>query len=136
MTTIALEGTGASIAFATSEFTADLITLTLPSQSRESIDTTHLGTVGAKTSKPAKLKDVGSIEIEVDHDPSADRLIGAEPEEITISYPLQDGETTPAKLVFTGYVVNEGGEEFKVDDRMRTKMTIKVSGDMEPVAPT
>jgi hypothetical protein len=130
MATIALEGTGANIAFATSSFTSDLISLTLPEKSREVIETTHLGTVGAKTHKPARLINVGTISAEFDHDPVAIDLTKKDPEAITISYPLLTGQTTPTRLVFTGFVTAQGGEEFKVDARMTTKVTIQVTGDI------
>lgn len=136
MTTIALEGTGASIGFATSVFTSDLISLTLPEKAREVIETTHLGTAGAKTYKPAKLKNVGTISCEFDHNPAADDLTDNDPETITITYPLVTGQTTPAKLTFNGFVISQGGEEFKTDQRMTTKVTIQVNGDMTFVPAT
>ena len=130
MATVALEGTGATIAFAISSFTADLISLTLPDKAREAIDTTHLGTTGAKTYKPAKLKTVGDISCEFDHNPEANDLTDNVIETITISYPLLSGQSTPTRLVFSGFVISQGGEEMKVDQRMVTKVTIKVSGDI------
>ena len=136
MPTIALEGTGASIAFGTSSFAHDLISLTLPERTREVLDTTHLGTTGAKTSKPAKLKNVGTISCEFDHNPAAADLLEGDVETITISYPLQDGESTPAKLQFSGFVTQQGGEEFRVDTKMTTKVTIQVSGDLEVIDAT
>jgi hypothetical protein len=136
MPTIALEGTGASIAFANSSFTSDLISLTLPEKAREVIETTHLGTTGAKTYKPAKLKNIGTMSAEFDHNPEAVDLTSKDPEQITISYPLQAGQTTPTKLVFNGFVTQQGGEEFKVDARMTTKVTIQVNGDVNVVAAT
>lgn len=136
MTTIALEGTGASIAFGTSSFTNDLISLTLPEKVREAIETTHLGTTGGKTFKPAKLKNVGVIQAEFDHNPAQADLLDGQPEQITINYPLLSGQTTPAKLQFTGFVTQQGGEEFRVDARMVTKVSMQVSGDLTYIAPT
>ena len=128
MPTIALEGTGATIGFGSSTVTSDLISLTLPERAREVIETTHLGTVGSKTFKPAKLINPGTVSAEFDHNPAADRLIDNSQEEITITYPLGAGEATAAKLVFTGFVTQEGGEEFRVDQRMTTKVTIQITG--------
>lgn len=136
MPTIALEGTGASISFASSTFTADLISLTLPERAREVIDTTHLGTLVSKTFKPAKLQNPGTISAEFDHNPEAQNLVGNPIEQITINYPLQSGQTTPTRLVFQGFVSQMGGEEMKVDSRMTTKVTIQVSGDISVVAAT
>ena len=136
MPTIALEGTGASIAFALSSFTSDLITLTLPERQREVIETTHLGTTGGKTFKPAKLVNNGTISCEFDHNPAAQKLVKNPVEQITISYPLESGQTTPARIVFQGFVTGEGGEELKVDSRMTTKATIQISGDITEVPAT
>jgi hypothetical protein len=132
MTTIALEGVGATIAFGTTTgFTNDLVSLTLPEKSREALETTHLGTVGAKTYKPAKLKNVGTISCEFDTDPEAPALIDGDVEQIVITFPALEGFSVGTKLTFSGFVTSEGGEEFKPDTLMRTKVTIQVSGDMD-----
>jgi hypothetical protein len=136
MPTIALEGTGASIAFALSSFTSDLITLTLPERQREVVETTHLGTIGGKTFKPAKLVNNGTISCEFDHNPAAQKLVKNPMETITITYPKDTGQTTAAAVVFQGFVTGEGGEELKVDSRMTTKVTIQISGDITEVAAT
>ncbi len=136
MTSVNMEGTGATISFATSSFASNLISLTLPEKTRAVLDTTHLGTTGAKTNKPAKIKEVGEIQCEFDHNPDEIELVDQEPEEITITYPLLEGQATAAKLVFNGYVSKAGGEEFKVDTLLRTKATIQVNGDMDYTAAT
>jgi hypothetical protein len=128
MATVALEGTGASITFGTSGFAADLITLTLPEFTREAIETTHLGTTGAKTFKSAKLYTVGDISATFDHDPRETNMITQAAETITITYPLQAGEVTAKTLSFTGFVMSWGGEEMTVDNRMITNATIKAQG--------
>ncbi len=129
MSTIALEGVGARIKFYSSNLTSDLITLSLPERAREAISTTHLGTKVAKTSKPGKLIDAGQISAEFDHDPDAPVLLKQDPETIAIHYPLEEGQDNPARLSFKGFVVSEGGEEFNVDTRMTTKVTIQVISD-------
>ncbi len=136
MTTYAVEGTGATIAFGTSTYASDLITFTLPEQMRAVIDTTHLGTTIAKTHKPAKLKDVGAISCEFDHNPAAADLLLNALETITIAYPLLSGQSTAAKLQFSGFIEKQGGEDFKVDARLLTKISIKVSGDLTKIAAT
>lgn len=128
MATYALEGTGTTIGFGTSNFTSDLISLTLPEVQRAEIETTHLGTTVAKTFKPATLQEVGSFECEFDHNPAAVDLTQAAAETITVTYPLLSGQTTPAKITFSGFVTKQGGEEAKVDARMTTKVSIRVNG--------
>lgn len=131
MPTLALEGVGATIAFGTNtSFVNDLVSLTLPEKTREALETTHLGTVSAKTFKPAKLKNVGTIQAEFDCDPEAVELIESDPETITITFPALAGEATGVSLAFTGFVTSQGGEEMRADTLMRTKVTIQVSGDI------
>ena len=131
MATIALEGVGATIAFGTTTtFVADLVSLTLPEQSREALETTHLGSLVAKSFKPGKLKNVGTISAEFDHAPEGVALISGPVETITITYPLLGVQTVGTKLVFSGFVTAEGGAEFRVDTLMRSKVTIQVAGDI------
>jgi hypothetical protein len=131
MPTVALEGTGARIAFETSNFTSDLITLQLPERAREAIETTHLGSLITKTFKPGVLIDPGQVTAEFAHNPAAVRLIKAAPERITIHYPLEPGQSAPAALAFTGFCTSEGGEEFTVGSRMTTKLTFQVTSDYD-----
>jgi hypothetical protein len=131
MPTVALEGTGARIAFETSDFTSDLLTLQLPERAREAIETTHLGSLITKTFKPGVLIDPGQVTAEFDHNPAAVKLLKAPPEKITIHYPLEDGQTEPAKLSFQGFCTSEGGEEFTVGSRMTTKLTFQVTSDYD-----
>lgn len=136
MPTLALEGVGATITFGTSTFTSDLLKLTIPERMREVLETTHLGTAVAKTYKPAQLQTVGVISAEFDHDPAASDLLLGDVETITIAYPLQSGQTTPAKIQFSGFVTKQGGEEFAVDAKMVTKVDIQVTGALTKIAAT
>lgn len=136
MPTAILEGQGVTISFATSNFTANVISLTLPDRSRETIEDTHLGTSTAKTFKPAALIATGDVTCEFEHQPEAVDLLKQSPETITITYPLQSGQTTPTRKTFNGFATNMGGEEFKTDSRMTTKVTLKVNGDITTVAAT
>jgi hypothetical protein len=129
MPTVALEGTGARIAFSASSFTSDLITLQLPERAREAIETTHLGSLVTKTFKPGVLIDPGQVTAEFDHNPAAAKLIKGSVETITIHYPKEDGQTTAATLAFTAFCVSEGGEEFTVGSRMTSKLTFQVTSD-------
>jgi Ca2+-binding RTX toxin-like protein len=127
-TKINLEGTGASISFGTSGFSAPLVSLTLPELTREKLDTSHLGTIGGKTNQPGKLYAVGDISCVFRHDAEETSLILEEPETITITYPLLPGESTAKKLSFTGYAISDGGEEVAIDTIMDTSVTLAVSG--------
>lgn len=135
MTTYAIEGQGASIWFSAASYAADLLSLTLPQPTVPAIETTHLGTTDSKTYKPGKLKDNGEVTCEFDHNPAAPSLLGVV-QTFSISYPKLPGQTTPTRLVFSGFVKSQGGEEFKTDARMTTKITITVSGRIQRVPAT
>ena len=77
--------------------------MTLPERAREAISTAHLGSDPVKTEKPAKLIDPAEVTVEFDHVPGNAPLLKQEPEPITITYPLQDGQLTADELQFTGY---------------------------------
>ena len=125
---MAREGTGATITFATSAYTAEWLDIQLPDTARDPLETTHLGTTTAKTFQPAKLYDPGEVSVTVHHDPSLALLISSVAEVITVTYPLETGESTAATAVFTGFVTGQGGETFKVGELIATKLKIKVTG--------
>ncbi len=131
MADINLEGTGSSIAFGTNTTNNEnLISLNLPEQVREALETTHLGTTDAKTYKPAKLKDVGDIQAVFDYDISKDPMILDDEETVTITLPLLTGQASAATIAFTGFVIAEGGQEFVNGTLMRLNRTFKVDGDL------
>lgn len=135
MPTFDIEGLGATVAFATnSAFNGNVIDITAASPQRESLETTHLGTTGAKTNKPGKLQNSGTYELTFDHNPNDIDMLTKDPEVVTISYPLRTGQTTPDRRVFTAWVSNFGGEEFKPDTLMRSKCTLTVTGVIQKIA--
>lgn len=125
MTTIALEGTGATIQFMGSCFTADLISLVISDRARESIETTHLGTIAAKTYRPAELVDLGTIRAVFDHNPDEVNLVGRPVEQVVIRYP-DTPERSFDPLVVTGAVIRQGGQRMWIDERMVTAVTIQI----------
>lgn len=136
MSTIALEGVGATIAFSiSSSFTGDLISITLPEESVEALDTTHLGTAAVKSSKAAKLAQLSDISAEFDHVPGAPRMVSVQ-QSVTIAWPTLAGQVTPYKRVYPGFVMNQGGEEMKTETLMRTKITFHPTGQYTEVAAT
>jgi hypothetical protein len=127
VTTIALEGHGVSVSFSASGFTGDLLNIVLSERARETIETVHLGTQSAKTYKPGETVDLGMLTMVVDHDPAALQLVGYPAETITIIYPLQPGQIIPDSLSLFGCVMSQGTEEMKMDQRLVTKLQIKLA---------
>ena len=137
MPTLALEGTGARITFAATGLTADLITLTLPDRAKDAIGTSHLGSLLTQGNRGGKLVDPGQVVVEFDHAPSAPALLRRTPEQVTISYPLQPGDSSPAKLVFTAFATAEGGGGLTPGNRVTRQVTLALTSDLvfQPAGP-
>lgn len=97
-------GTGTTIAFGTSSFTADVMSINASGIERGEYETSHMGTTGSKTFSPTDLIDQGEIEMEFAFDPDAQPPIGGATETITITFPLPAGGTTAATLIGSGFV--------------------------------
>lgn len=64
-------GSGATIAFASTAFTAGVLSINCQDIARAVVETTTLATTNAKTFMPGDLYDPGGIEIEIQYDPDA-----------------------------------------------------------------
>lgn len=124
MDTIALEGVGVRVQFQTSGLEADILAITVSDRARAIIDSTHLGTVDAKTFKVGDLIDLGTVDLMIDHDPRDVNLAGLPPEQISIRYP-DDLGLEP--LVLYGFVESMGGERLFPDDRLVTSATVRLT---------
>lgn len=124
-------GTGVSISFGTSGFSARIQEVGGPSMSREAVKTTHLGTTGSHIFMPADLVDGGEVTLTIHHDPSLTIPISSAAETVTITWPvpagLTNGATWAASMFMTGY--NPGAQ---VDELMTAQVTLKVSGAITP----
>ena len=122
----AIEGTGASIALATTGITLLATSIQGQGISWSSLDTTHLGTTVAKTFIRGELYDPGTIAVTFLCEPDTmDTLIGcAASETITITYP-DVGAATEASL---GFVTNIDSGSLEVDAVSTGSLTIKRTG--------
>lgn len=106
----ATDGLGASLTLGTSTWeTNTLITSISPSgATREALDTTHLGTTGAKSFVPADLPDNGGFTVEFIADRPSNTsnttftLLAAAAETATITYPPSSG-TNGATVVGSAF---------------------------------
>ncbi len=120
-------GTGTTIVFGTSSFSAELLSINGNDISREDIDVTHMGSSAYKEFMPSDLIDGGSIDIEIAFDPDAQPPIAAAAETITITFPIPAGSASGATFVFTGYI-NTWSWTDPLEDKMTATATIKVDG--------
>lgn len=124
-------GTGASISFGTSGFSAYITEISGPGLTRDPVETTHLGTTGGKTFRPGDLYDGGEVTLSVMHDPSITPPMTSnqQAETITITCPIPSGLTTGATWVFSGFMTNYN-PTLPLEDKMTASVTIKVTGSL------
>jgi len=122
-------GTGITIAFATSTFTADVVDFSpIFEQSVEQIECTHQGST-ARTFQPSDLKDYGECTMTINWTPGVVVPVGAAPEEITISFPIIDTATNSTKgtWVCDGFISNYSASA-TLEEKMEGEVTIKWTG--------
>jgi len=113
-------GTGASIAFGTSSWSANIISMTDLGVERPAVDTTHLGS-SVRTYMPGRLLDGGTLNLEVNHDSAKSPPVSAAAEAITIT--LNDSDTISFPGFITSYRVSIQDEQMT-----RASVAVKVAG--------
>ena len=115
--------TGITIVFSTSAFLAEILDITGPGLTRESVDVTHQGTVDARIHAPVDLFDGGEMSFDVHFNPDTDPPIDQDVETVTITWP------STAKWEFDGFMTAYEPSA-PLEDKMVGSITIKVSGDI------
>lgn len=128
-------GTGATLTFASSVWTGNIISMNWTGIARESVPTSHLETVGGRTFIVGDLHDPGELEIEFQYEPDDRPPFDQAAEIITVTYPLAGG-STPANHNASGFMTNFDPGVLGVDELMIGSATIKFSGDVNFVAAT
>lgn len=124
-------GTGTTIAFGTSSFTANIRSISADGISRAVIDKTHMGSTTSMRKRPGKLVDPGELTVEFELDPDAQPPIAGAPETITITFPIPTGSTNGATLAGEGFV-SEWSWNDPLEDDMTASMTIVWTGATGP----
>jgi len=122
-------GTGATIVFADSAFTGNIMSMEPFDAERPEVDTTHLATTIARTFIPADLIDWGSAVLTIQHDPDVEPPMDQAAEIITITYALVSGQSVAATLAGTGFATNLTAS-IPLEELMESTLTIKWSGDL------
>lgn len=122
------QGTGTTITFATSSFSADVLSIGGSGASRDAVETTHMGTTTGKTFAPADIEDSGEFSMEIAFLGSLTipTLLGAVAEAITIDWA---GTGTGYKWGFSGFCTSFDVTS-SINERMTANVTVKVSGDI------
>ena len=116
-------GTGITIAFGTSGFSAEILDVTPPEATRESIDVSHQGTTTAKIFTPSDLYDPGGLTFDFHFNPDTDPPIDQAAETITITFPAG------ATWVFDGFMTNYAPSA-PFEGKMTGSATVKASDDI------
>ena len=136
-------GTGTSITFADSGFTAEIVDIQIGGISREAVDVTEMsdtvgaGNIGGREFIPTRLADPGELTLEVHFDPDVTPPVNLPPEQIDIDFPLAPGDLTAAKWEALGFCTSYDAA-VPLEDKMTATITIKISGDITitPSTPT
>lgn len=121
--------TGATVVFGTSAFAAELMSIGLPSISRGSIDTTHLGTSDARTHLPVDLIEWGELELEFNFDPNEEPPMSGAAETITITFPTPSGGSSGATIAGSGFMT-AFAITGSLEEKMTATATVKWTGDL------
>jgi len=120
-------GTGLSVAFGTTSFTAEIIGVNGNDVSREVIETSHLSTTTWKTFMPGDLTDPGELELEIAFDPDDTPPHTNAAETVTVTFPTPTGKTSGATLACSMFLTswNWGAP---LEGKMTANITLKCSG--------
>ena len=121
---MASTGHGTTLAFTTtSGWTPDYISITGPGATREVLDSTHLGTTGARSKEPGDLPDWQPFTCEYFFDPDDGYPpISAAKETVTITNPDTSTEAC------TAFVSGFEGATRVTDELMRCTLTVQPAG--------
>jgi hypothetical protein len=131
----ASEGTGTTVAFGTSSFTAEILNIQQQGgAAREALPTSHLGTTLWKTFKPSQLKDGGTYTLTVHYDGDQDPPVAGAPETVTITYPLVAGQTNEGTRAFSAFITEATVGTIENESIIVMQITLKVTGAITDTA--
>ncbi len=119
-------GTGSTITFGTSSFSADILDINRTGITRPSIDVTHMGTTGGREFMPGDLYDPGEIEVEFGWIGTLDPPYDGAIETVTINCAgAGSGHNWASSCFCTNF---EFG--LPLEEKMTARMTLKATGDI------
>ncbi len=120
---------GITLLFGTSGFVAEILDVTPPNTTRDSIDVSHQGTTPAKVFTPADLYDSGEASFDFHFNPDTNPPIDQPAEAVTMTFP--SGAIWAFEAFMTDYA-----PDAPLNDKMVGSATLKVSDEITitPVA--
>ena len=125
-------GTGAALTL--DSFTANILSINHSGVERESVPTSHLGTVAARTFLEGDLYDPGEFEIEYQVDTEDPNNAAAKPPydgaaaTVTVKMPLKSGDSTAAQVSASGFVTSASPFAIELEGLITGSLTVKLSG--------
>ena len=119
-------GTGTTISFPSSGFTAQITSVSLSDISRKEVDVTHMGSSTVEFI-PADLVNWGSVEMEILFDPDSIPPIDAAVETVTITFPIPALHSAGATAVGSAFLTKASGT-IPLEDAMKMTCTLKWAG--------
>lgn len=118
---VSIIGDGATITFATSNFSAYVDSISWTGYSREAVDMSHLGTTGGMPFTPSDMYDPGSLQISGHYDPSLTTPVEGAAETITVTVNAQT-------FVVSGFLTSF---DWQLEKRAKATFnaTFKITGD-------
>lgn len=126
-------GTGSTITFGTSGYSAELLNIAWSDFSRESVGTAHMGSTPSQSFMPGDLYDGGTLTLEFHFKTNEAVPITGAAETMTVTFPIVTAADA-ATWACSGFVT---GFEFTdpLEDKMVATMTVKLTGDVtQPAA--
>jgi hypothetical protein len=118
---MALDGTGTTITFGTTSFTANLLSIDGPGAERGTINMSKMSSTTSEDFAPKGLYDGGELEMTIEHTGAQTPPIDQVAETITITW--AGGQTTVFSGFCTGYK-----PKAQIGERMEATLKIKVTG--------
>jgi hypothetical protein len=117
-------GTGSTVTFGTSGFSADILGVNLSGVTREAINTSHMGTTSDHTFMPVDLVDNGTLELEIAWLATLTPPIITNAAAETVTVAFAGSATTWSFSAFQ----TDLGITVPLEDKMTATMTFKISG--------
>jgi len=122
-------GTGTATVHTTSGFDGELTSMQPFSVSRGSVDTTHLGTLLARTFAPTDLYDGGEYTVEGHFNPDTNPPVISQTAAETTTITFNSGATCAFSAFWTEYTASVA-----LEDKMTFSATLKITGAITETA--
>lgn len=122
-------GTGTTITHGTSSYSVEIQSIALNEITRAVVDTSHMGTAGARTKTVGDLYDPGSLTVSAHLNPNEPAPYSGASETVTVTFPIPAGGLTGATLAGTAAVTSFSAS-VPLEDKMVCTYTITFLDDI------